>query len=195
MPLFHFHADLDDPLELVRAIAEVTGEQDVRLLRTWNGCDRDTGNAVEDLETGAVNVEWLRRNGRFSLDVQVYGPNLAPRQTSAGFARAVAKSLRRPVLFSDCSASPYTYFSAEPDGAIWVQMLVAGDTDTMDTDISVHEDPRHCRPRLMFRADEPLPERPAGSPVTWQHGDPGCETIGPGLCRVFYMPCPKRRVR
>lgn len=192
---FHFHADLDDPSELVAAVSEATGERDVRLLRGWDGCDRETGRAIEDEETGAVNVERLRREGRFSLDVQVYGANIAPGRTSAGFARAVAKSLQRSVLFSDCGGSSFSYFSAEPDGSIWAQTLVVGDDSVMDLDTFRHEDPRRRCPRMVFGPDEPLPERPAGKPESWHSGDPTCDTAGAGtLCRVFYAPCPRRRL-
>lgn len=194
MTLFHFHADLDDPLELVAAVAEAAGEEDVRLVHSWNGYDRESGDMIEPQQTGAVYIEWLRRQGRFSLDVQVYGARLAPRQTSARFARAVAKSLRRSVLFNDCSPYPFSYVSAEPDGSIWLQIVIDDDTDVMDLDAYDHEDPSLRRPRLVFGPDEPLPERPAGSPVSWRHGDPVCETRGPqDLCWAFCTPCPKRR--
>jgi len=197
MALFHFHADLDDPEKLVAAIASATGEGDVRLLAGWNGCDRVTGEPIAHDVTGKVNIEWLRRKGRFSLDVMFYGRDIAPRETEARLCRAVAKSLGRSVLFSDCSAFAYSYFSAEPDGSIWAQLLVIGDDDdVMDLDTYHHDDPRHCYPRLVFAPDEGLPERAPGDPENWTHGDTSCDKPIPGkLCRAFAAPCPKYRVR
>jgi hypothetical protein len=196
MTLFSFHADLDDPRDLIPALQRATGESDVCLLEGWNGCKRGTLEPIEDEATGTVNVEWMRRKGRFSLDVQVFGHNIAPLETTARISRTVATSLKRAVLFSDCSAFPYSYFSAEPDGSIWAQLLVIDelDDDIMDLQIYDHDDPLHLYPRMVFAADDVLPARAPGVPESWSAGEASCEAQVSGkLCTVFAARCPNQR--
>ena len=197
MTLFGFHVDLVDPEELIPAVQHATREIDVRLLDGWNGCRRGTIEPVENDATGRVNIEWLRRKGRFSLDVQIYGRRIAPRETTARIARSLARSLARAVLFSDCSAFGYSYFSAKPDGSIWAQLLVIDDADDdiMDVQAYDHDDPRHRYPRMVLGPDEPLPERAIGADESWRVGETSCEGPVAGKpCAVFALACPKHRV-
>lgn len=195
MTSFHFHADLQDPAKLLAAVAEASGERDVRMLKGWKGADPDTGEPIGPQDFGAVNIEWYRRKGRFSLDVKVFGREFAARETSARFSRAVARALGRPVLFGDCSAFGFSYFMAAPDGSIWAVLLVIGDDDdVMDVDTYDHKVPAQCFPRLTYTPIDPLPERALGDPDSWTHGDTNCDTPIPGkLCRVFAGPCPRYR--
>ncbi len=144
------------------------------------------GAPIESEAAGAVNIEWLRRKGRFSLDVNVFGRGFAPHDTPARLCRAVARALGRAVLFSDCSAFGYSYFSAEPDGSIWAQLVVIGDDDdVMDLAVYAHPDPHHRYPRMTFAADEPLAERPPGAPTGWDAQSADCDTRLPGrVCRA-----------
>jgi hypothetical protein len=194
---FHVHADLDDPSKLPAAVAAATGERDVKLLAGWLGRDRDTGALLPDEASAAVSIEWLRSRGRFALNILVYCRGVAETETKGGFARGLARALGRAVLFSDCSAFGYSYFSAEPDGAILAQLLVVdeADPDRMDLDAYDHPDPRHRYPRLVFSADEALPPWTRDAPETWARGDTTCELmIGGRPCRIFNLPCPKHRL-
>ena len=196
MTAFHFHTEVHDPSLLVAAVMEATGHQDVRLLSGWHGCDRVTGEMIANEATGAINVEWYRRKGRFSLDVNLFGRDFGPRETTARLCRAIARSLGLSVLFGDCSAFGYSYFSAEPDGSIWAQLLVIGDDDDrMDLDTYDHDIPRYRYPRLTFAPNEPLPEKPPFLPHGWRDGESNCDTpIAGKLCTVFALPCPKYRI-
>jgi hypothetical protein len=188
METFRFHADLDDPAKLLPALRVVTGETDVRLAQ-WDGLDD-----VAPTEHAKMNVRWLKRPGRFQLDVEVWGENICPRDTEARFARAMAKELGHALLFGDCSAFPFSYFMAKPDGTIWLVLIRIGEEDIMDLENDDPNNPNMFIPRLIVCADEPLPERSPGAPTSWQHGDTTCEAPVEGRpCRVFAMACPKRR--
>jgi hypothetical protein len=188
MTTFYFHAPVDDPQLLADALARVTGIADIRLF--------EPGAVPDAMPAGTLNVEWIRRRGQFALDVRVYAKDFATRETEARFCRAVAKALGKPVLFSDCSAFPYSYFAAEPDGSIWAQLLANDDDDDEQMDVAVvdHIDPHHAYPRQTFAADEALPARDAGAPTSWTQGDTRCEIAGNSPCRTFAMPCPKFRL-
>ncbi|MBV9993715.1 MAG: hypothetical protein JO127_00750 [Caulobacteraceae bacterium] len=196
MIAFHFHVGLDDPTELVVALAAATAERDVRLLTGWNGCDRASGELIEGEVWGAVNIEWLRRRGRYALEVQVYRRDAATNETPAQFARRLAAALQRSILFSDCSTFGYSYFSAEPDGSIWAQLLVIGDDDErLDLDSYDHPDPSQRYPRMVFRGDAPLPVRGAVPPEASSGDYSTCEIrISGKPCRIFNLPCPKHRL-
>ena len=184
---FFFHAAVDDAREIAAALTRVTGIADVRLF--------EPNESPDDFPHRTLSVEWVRRGGQFALDLRVYGHGFAERETEARFCRALAKALGKPVLFGDCSAFPFSYFAAEPDGSIWAELLVQDDaSDRMDVEVMDHGDPHHAYPRQSFAADEALPEREPGAPTSWQRGDTSCETVGNGLCRVFAMPCPKFRL-
>ena len=157
MDAFHFHADADSQA-LTAAIHAVAGAD--------------------------AEIETIDRQGRFARDVTVWVRE--SRETSARFCRALAKALGRAVLFSDCSAFPFSYFLADPDGAIWSVLLAIGDDDVMDL-------APDYTPLLSVPAEEALPERPAGAPVSWTQDDTMCERHAAGRpCRVFAGPCRKR---
>lgn len=196
MSSFHFHADLYFPAKLIDAVRAATGEQDVFLRKGWNVADPEAQEMHESPEPHAAYIEWYRRKGRFSLDVHVYGRNFAPRETSARFCRAMAKGLGSAVLFSDCSPFGYSYFSAEPDGSIWAQLLIIGDDDdVMDLDRYDEGNIKTRFPRMVFRANEELPQRSPSDPDSWTHGDTDCHrTVEGRPCRVFAGPCPRDRI-
>lgn len=187
MARFHVHSDCPDPADIVGALRSIFAEPDVRLLKSWRHLVTNEPAPHGD-EPGPINVEVYRRGGQFALDVEVWGPTFGEGESSAGFARALALALGRPVLFSDCSSFVFSYFLADPKGAIWEALLQIRDDDVMDLDDT------SLYPRLVIAADEDLPRRAAGDPESWTHGDTSCETYVPGRpCRVFAMECPKRR--
>jgi hypothetical protein len=192
---FHFHADLDDPGALAASVAGVTGHGDVRLLRGWQAGARGDGRIAVEEEYGPVNVEWLRRKGRFSLDVHVFGHGLAVRETEARFCRAMARALGRALLFSDCGANPFSYFLAEPDGSLWrAYIAVLDDLDIVDL-VELDADNRAAlEPALIAAAGANLPLLPED--VTPDTRYRSCDMVEPrpgivDLCQNFGMPCPQ----
>src|ERR1700761_8475922 len=157
MDAFHFHADAG-PEALAAAIHAMAGDD--------------------------AQVETLDRQGRFARDVTVWVRE--SRETNARFCRALATALGRAVLFSDCSAFPFSYFLADAQGAIWSVLLAIGDDDVMD--LAPDYTPLLCVP-----AGEALPLRAAGDPVSWTQDDTMCERYAAGRpCRVFAGPCRRR---
>ena len=179
MNILYFHAATDDPRAVADALTQVTGIGDVRMFEAGSMPD----------EAGPLDIAWLLRRGRFALDLVVYARDFGARETQARLCRAVAKTLGKPVLFSDCSPFPYSYFSAEPDGSIWVQLLTPDDDDGERMDLETDY------ARLIFAPDAALPERAPDDPVSWCRGDTMCEHAADGPCRAFAMPCPKMRGR
>jgi hypothetical protein len=189
MARFHVHSDCPDPGEIVRALKGILAEPDVRVLKSWRHLVANEP-AANGGEPGPINVEVYWRRGQFALEVEVWGPTFGDGQTAAGFARALALAIGRPLLFSDCSAFALSYFLTDAKGAIWEVLLQTRDDDVLDLD--------DTSPylRLMIAADEQLPRRAVGDPESWTHGDTTCEAYVPARpCRVFARECPKRRAR
>jgi hypothetical protein len=192
MQSFNFHIALDAAdARLVEAVAATAGQSDVRLLGTWWGTTHDGRETLEE-ETGAVNIEWLLRKGRFALDVRVYGPGLSPRETEARFVRALAIRLGRAILFSDCGLFPLAYFMAAPDGGI-LYVLIRDDEDSDVIDLASDD---HFAPELIIPAGEALPLKPDDAPLPkarkayCDRGDHNDPTL---ICEQFWGICPKRR--
>jgi hypothetical protein len=166
-------------------VAGLTGTRDIAVYPAYG----------DDTPEARVLIEWLMREGAFALDVSLHVGDLLRHETEARVCRALAKALNARLLFSDCSAFPFSYFCAEPDGSITSQLLVRDDEDPerMNVEAMAHDDPRHAYPRVVFAADEALPEREPGAPAHWTHGETSCETAAAGPCRVFAMACPKYR--
>jgi hypothetical protein len=192
---FHFHADLDAPGALVAAAQAASGVRDVRLLRGWQGGARGDGRIAVEEAYGPVNIEWLRRKGRFSLDVHVFGHGLAVRETEARFCRGVARALGRALLFSDCGTNPFSYFLAEPDGSLWrAYIAVQDDIDIVDLVALDTGNREALAPALVAAADADLPLLPEGvTPDTkyracdMAEGRPGALD----LCHNFGTSCPR----
>ncbi len=180
MQQFYLQADCDDPQDLVPVLQAMTGARDIRLSK--QDYDADLG------EPAAVNIEWYRRPGRFGLDVKIWGENIRPGDTEARFARAFAREMGRAALFSDCSAFPFSWFMANPDGAIWYVVTRIGDEDIMDLQNDDPSDPDHFIPQLFFRAEDALPD------TVPKQESASCDRASDGkLCEIFAMPCPKMR--
>lgn len=188
MARFHVHSDCPDPGDILHALKRIFSEPDVRLLesRSYSGASE---SAAHGDEPGPINVEVYRRKGRFALEVEVWGETFGEGETSASFSRALALALGRPLLFSDCSSFPFSYFLVDPKGAIWEVLLQISDDDIFDLCDSSHY------PCLTIAVNKCLPRRAAGDPDSWTPGDTSCETYVPGRpCRAFAMECPRKRV-
>jgi hypothetical protein len=184
---FYCHVDLDDPIKLEPVLRKLSGDDRI----TIRELDYER---IEDKLPEGVVVEWTRREGRFGLDLDVWGENIFPRETEARWARALAKELGRALLFSDCSAFPFSYYMADPDGAIWYVVVVIGDDVIMDLLSDDPGNPDHFIPELIFGAEEELPERASERPLHWTHGETSCDqTVSGKPCLVFDTPCPKLR--
>ena len=187
MQSFDLMADLDGVTqELVRAIAHAAGTMDIAVLSTWNGCDKVSWDLPGEMErTAEVNVEWLLRSGRFRLDLRVWGRGIPDTRTEARFARDVARTLGRPLLFSDCHLFPWSYILARQDGAI-LHVLVRpneGDSfDLMPETPAFEGDTDFFAPELLYASGDPLDD--AGTQIPER-------SLPPEYCRIFNGPCPK----
>jgi hypothetical protein len=151
----------------------------VRLPPTWWGCDK-SGGGLPDPEPveGPVNVEFMACSDR-AMEFAVFGRGLTLARADLGRAIAIADG--RPLLFSDCSLFPFSYFMAREDGAIVSVVVSPADEGAF---VLLPQDPAEpdATPRVvLFGPNEPLP-RPA---------DPA-ELDPPRRCAVFGGPCPKR---
>ncbi len=179
-----FIAWLAEPDErLLQAIARAMGIAAPRLLPTWWGCDKETGDLPDPApEEGLVNVEFNTCGAR-TMELQVFGPAVS--MPTAALARAIARADGRPLLFSDCHLFPFTYMMAREDGAI-LHVLVRSDDAVVDDFELLPEDPAnpdYWRRDVLFAPDDPLP------PPLVARADP------PAHCAVFRGPCPKRQER
>lgn len=183
---------------MIEAIAEVMREPDIVVLNTYRGLDKTTGQPAEAASHGRdarITVEWIRRTGRFGLDVELWGAGVRTDVSQAELARQFARALDAPILMSDCSHFGFSWLKHDADGSIWE--VVSNTQDIDDFDLLCDLDPGHpdfYPARLIWRADEPLPA--AGHPValpapSWR----ACEGEAANsnkLCRHFRTPyCPK----
>jgi hypothetical protein len=179
-----FIAWLPEPDErLLLAIARATGVAEARLLPTWYGCDKQTGDLPDpEPEEGPVNVEF-DSCGAGTMQLQVFGPAVS--MPTAALGRAIALADGRKLLFSDCHLFPFTYMMAREDGAI-VHVVVRSDHDIVDDFELLPEDPAdpdYWRRDVLFAPGDALP------PPLVARADP------PEHCAVFRGPCPKRQQR
>src|SRR5262245_30274534 len=92
---------------ILEVIAEVMRESDIVVLDTYRGIDRITGRVVEvgdqPHKPARIFVEWIRRKGRFGLDLDLYGRGVRADVSQAALAREFVRALGAPLLLSDCS--------------------------------------------------------------------------------------------
>ncbi|HEX4534200.1 MAG TPA: hypothetical protein VH000_08205 [Rhizomicrobium sp.] len=190
---FNLSSDLDAADEhLAAAVERVTG-QPVAVLKSWWGGDKQTSEMLEEIE-GPVNIEWLMRKGLFKLDLRIYGQGISLHFTEAQFARALAKELTRPLLFSDCSAFPFSYFRAKPDGAIDYVVVTIDDEENFDLLTDDPTVPNHFIPQMIYGPEEPLPQKPPGDGAAMPRDVKAtCDKFQQGaICEQFWSECPKR---
>ncbi len=139
-------------------------------------------------------VEWMRRKGRFGLDLEIWGSGVTDEVSRADLSRAFARALGAPILVSDCSHFGFSWFKHDVDGAIWE--VVSNTNDIDDFDLLSDLDPAHpdyYPALLILPAGAPLP--PAAEPDAQRQR--ACEGEAPGstrLCHHFGTPfCPKQR--
>lgn len=182
--------------QILGVIAEVMAESDIVVLDTYKGLDRDTGALAEQSETprrARILAEWIRRKGRFALDLDLWGPGVRTDVSRAELARIFARRLGAPILMSDCSHFGFSWLKYDVDGAIWE--VVSNTADINDFDLLCDLDPAHadyCPARLIWPADKALaPQAQTPAPSQWR----ACEGELPGstrLCIQFGIPrCPK----
>jgi hypothetical protein len=182
---FYCHVDLDDPAKLAPALRKVSGNEQITICKVDH-------ERIEDIPPQGVVAEWIRREGHFGLDLDVWGPDIFPHETEARWARALAKELGRALLFSDCSAFPFSYYMADPDGSIWYVVIKVDEEDIFDLASDDPANPDGFIPKLVFASDEELPERSPERPLHWTHGQTSCEqNIAGKPCLPFNLPCPK----
>lgn len=184
MQRFFFVAWLPRPdARLIAAIARAVGVADARLLPTWWGCEKQTGNLPHpEPDEGPLNIEF-DTCGERTMQLQVFGPAVS--LGIAALGRAIALSDGRPLLFSDCHLFPFSYMMAQEDGAI-VHVIVRPD-EGVGNDFELlpddPADPDFWRRDVLFAPSDPLP------PPLVERADP------PTRCGVFRGACPKRQER
>lgn len=178
MAMFNMMSDadaIDDAF--VAAVSSIAGGAETRVCAGWMGCDRETWEPLDEPQSPA-EIEWLRRRGRFGLDINVMGVAL-PAISTAAFVRALAMKIGRPLVFSDCSPNPWTWLMAEADGSI---RHVWQSTETVDGEEVFDLDPGVAAWPIVIAAGAPLPPEEfadvGGLPS-------GCQTSGPARCVVF----------
>lgn len=182
---FYGNIELDDPEKLAPALRKMSGESRITIREA-------DFNRVEDALPEGIVLEWTRREGRFDLEIDVRSRGHFLHETQARWSRALAKEMGGPFLFSDCSAFPFSYYMADPDGSIWYVVVKIGDEDIFDLLSDDPNDPDGFPPKLAFRADEELPLRSPDKPLHWTHGETSCDqTVAGKPCLIFNMTCPK----
>jgi hypothetical protein len=182
--------------QLVGAIAEIMNEGDIVVLESFRGLDKLTGELIttdrDIIREARIYVEWIRRKGRFGLDLNLFGPGVREDVSGAELARALAQRLGAPVLMSDCSHFGFSWLKHDPSGAIWE--VVSDTADIEDFDLLCDLDrahPNFCPAQLVWAAGTALPLKAAPPGAGWR----ACKGEGPGsskLCRIFCTPfCPK----
>ena len=176
MPVFECSSDLGDfSGEIPRALHVITGESDIVVLETWNGCDKTSWDLPPAAPQGRIEIEWLRRKGQFGLDLKIFARDSYLRMGEAVFVRALARALGRPLLFSDCHLFPWSYFMAAADGSIFDVVCEPNEEDRLDLVPDA--------PVLLFAPSDVLPP-------------PEGETFEPPYrCGVFGGACPKKSDR
>jgi hypothetical protein len=175
------------------AFAAAAGVSDILVLDTWNGIDKNAGDlpAETDARTAAIYVEWIRRGGRFGLDIDMFGPGMPRGVTRAQFARRLTRALGRPLLLSDCSLFGFSWFKHDPDGAVWEVVSDTNDANNFDLLCDLPpEHPDHYAAVLVYGAHEDLPALPANAD---EEKTRYCEQEGAAAlpCGHFWGACPK----
>lgn len=186
MAVFDVSSDLDDfSEEILEALRVATGESDVVEHGTWMGCDKENWDLpVTRHPEAKIEVEWLRRKGRFGLDLRIVARDAHLHMSDGMFARAFARALGRPLLFSDCHLFPWSYFMAAADGSIFDVVCEPNDDDRLDLIPSDPDEPGHSMPMLLFGPADELP--PVTDDATFEP---------PDRCGVFGGECPKKLER
>jgi hypothetical protein len=176
--------------------AALAGAHDIVVLDTYRGLNKQTGeiSEAEDTRDAAIYIEWVRRKGRFGLDINAFGPGMPRDVTRVHFARSLAGLLDRPLLASDCSLFGFSWLKHDPDGTIWEVVSDVNDIDNFD--LLCDLDPSHpdfTPAKLIFAANEPLP-MPASEERTRYCEQNEAQTL---RCSHFGSigGCPKLRAR
>jgi hypothetical protein len=185
---------------IVRTIAETMGDDDIAVLETWRCLDRATGEPVDDdAQTSSaparIRVEWIRRKGRFGLDLEIWGVGVRTDVSQAELAREFVRRLGAPALLSDCSHFGFSWLMHRIDGSIWEVVSNTDDIDDFDLYCDLAPDHSDFTPAiLVWPADKPLPlPGSADASARWRACE-GESAASFALCRHFATPyCPKHR--
>lgn len=185
-------------MRILDAIAETMRERDIVVLDTYRGLDRTTGELPEvDSEApprqARIFLEWIRRKGRFGLDLELWGEGVRTDISQAKLAREFVSKLGSAVLFSDCSHFGFSWLKHEVDGSIWE--VVSNTDDINDFDLLCDlapDDPRFCPARLIWPAGRPLPSEISTATPQRLRACEGESLGSTRLCRHFSTPyCPR----
>lgn len=183
---------------IIETLRVVTGATDIVVRQSWRTLPDPTADDVIDhqvLSDGDLVIEWIKRKGRFGLDLELYGPALPTNISELAFMRLVTHALGRSLLISDCSAFGFSWLKVDPDGAVSEVVSDVSDIDNFDLLSDDPSKPDYAPDILLYAPDDPLPTKPPGAPADMpSHVAGTCELMKPGqLCRQNWGACPKRR--
>ncbi|HVY87165.1 MAG TPA: hypothetical protein VG943_18680, partial [Caulobacterales bacterium] len=77
---------------IIEALQAVTGATNIVVRQSWRTLPDPTADDVIDhqvLSDGDLVIEWIKRKGRFGLDLELYGPALPTNISELAFMRLV----------------------------------------------------------------------------------------------------------